>query len=159
MNEDELIQYLTAALADPQTPTRVSALVQLADLKSGVPLEPIYSALKDIDRTVRATAAFALSKLGNSNSLPYLLQAWEATVPEETNLRRQILIALGDIGGGQAVTPLLESFGNWDADLQELAISFLTEKGEDTGSSLLRHLLQQNLNPSTRAAIERRLRE
>jgi HEAT repeat protein len=159
MSERNDIRSLIALLSDSRAANRIAALVALADSKTKVPLSRIYAALTDSDRSVRAAAAFALSKVGTRKSLPYLLNAWKTTTLRDNHLRRQLLVALGDIGGGQAFAELLGSFAKWDSKLQKLAVGFLAEKGETNGPLLLKRLLRQQLKPQIRAIIQKTLEE
>ncbi|NOS89954.1 MAG: HEAT repeat domain-containing protein [Methylococcaceae bacterium] len=146
-------------LSDPSESNRVAALIALADIKARVSLTPIHAALNDPDKNVKAAAAFALSKIGNRKSLEYLLSAWKATSFQDIHLRRQLMVAIGEIGEGAALVKLLDSFAEWDYTLQELMIGFLSEKGEQNGSIILRQLLKQKLEPQIIAIINKALQK
>lgn len=120
-----------------------------------MPRNPILPLLKDADESVRAVAAFALSKVGDRQSIPALLSAWNASTEAQHHLRRQLMIALGDIGEAAALAPILEAFGSWSPELQELALGFITSESEPGRTAHLQRLLGQELPADARAMIEK----
>lgn len=159
-DEQDAAAALAGRLAGAASaPERAAALMAVAEHKARVPLRLLHAALGDADAPVRAAAAFALSKVGSRRSLPHLLRAWAATTARDRPLRRQLLVALGDLGGARALAGPLQSFSRWrDRDLQALALGFLSEKGARGGAALLRQLQQQALGATARAGVERALR-
>jgi HEAT repeat protein len=151
---DEATENSLRALSDPQPAIRLQALVCIAEHRLEVPREPLHAALADPDTDVRAAAAFALSKVGGTRSLDPLHAAWMATEAGESHLRRQLLIAIGDIGGAAALAPVLHHFAEWDAELREVALGFLGVRGEaDAARPLLRRLLVLPLDAKTREQV------
>lgn len=157
MTEHDDIQRLVDALSHENASVRASTLAYIAEHKIDVPLAAVHKLLKDLDPKVQAVAAFALSKIGDHSSLSHLQDAWKTAPAGETHLRRQLLIALADIGGANAFEFLLDSFAEWDAELQELALNFLSDKAETRGPELLKRISKQDLDFDTHAAVERAL--
>ncbi len=58
---------------------KMKTLIYLSDHPIKIPIIYLHQALKDRDKKVRATAAFALSKLGNRNSVKHLVDAWDSS--------------------------------------------------------------------------------
>ncbi|HEX3481849.1 MAG TPA: HEAT repeat domain-containing protein [Kofleriaceae bacterium] len=148
----EEIDRRIAELCHPEPRVRCSALMELAE-QDDVPLPPLHTALRDTDLAVRGCAAFALSKIGDESSLPELVDAWRSSRPEETHLRRQILIALSDVGDTKWLAQVVERFGDWPAELQELVFDQVASDSGPDAERLLAILDAQALSPPVRSAV------
>jgi HEAT repeat protein len=151
------IARLIQSLRDGDASTRESALIALAEIKVGVPSEPILPLLGDPNEAVRAAAAFALGKVGAAGTVPELLAAWRATATAQRNLRRQLLIALGDIGGATAIAPTLDAFARLSPELQEIVLDFIASEPGPSKHAHLRCLLDQEIPRKSRAKITKML--
>jgi HEAT repeat protein len=141
------------ALGSAEAAVRVQGLMSIAEHRLQVPVERLHRALTDADASVRAAAAFALSKVGGTSSIEPLHAAWSLSGPAEPHLRRQLLIALGEVGGAAALEKVLDGFAAWHSDLQELVIDFLDSGREVAAPALLRRLLAEPLDPETHERV------
>lgn len=148
------IARLVRSLRDGDREVRASALIRLAELRVGVRSAPIVPLLADPDEAVRAAAAFALGKLRDPGVVVDLLAAWRATRRSQRNLRRQLLIALGDAGGARAIEPVLDSFGQLSPELREVALDFIDSEPQPARRARLLRLLDSELPRTARTRIE-----
>lgn len=157
MSTTQEIARLLRSLDDAVAELRCTALIALAEIRQGVTGAPILPLLADPDEAVRAAAAFALSKVGDAGAVPHLLAAWRATDPSQHHLRRQLLIALGDIGGLSAIEPIVDALAHLSPELQELALGFIGSEPAPARREQLLRLLDQEVSPEARAEILRML--
>jgi hypothetical protein len=128
---------LTRALREPDPEIRTSAVIALAASWKDVPVDRVVPLLVDPHADVRAASAFALGKFGDEAVIPSLQSAWRATTPSQGHLRRQLLIALGDIGGAVAIEPAVRSFADLSFELQELVLDTLDHEPRDARRAVL----------------------
>ena len=99
---------------------REAALIAAAEGRLRVPIRLLHRALADPAPRVRAAAAFCLGKCGTRASWAHLQRAFCASARAERTLRRQLLVALCDLGSPATLQPLLAGAGSWSAAERQL---------------------------------------
>jgi len=126
---------------------KINTLIYIMENHIKFPIRYLHDLLYDSDKKVQSTAAFVLSKLGNKSSIKYLLNLWSVMNNKHTHLKRQILIALIDIGGIKSLKKISPSFSHWHVSLQELVIEYIAQtKNEKIISSFITGLKGQKPN-------------
>jgi len=95
---------LINAIKNENSYIRNSAVVGLADRRDSKAVPFILDMLNDADIGVRASAAFALGKLCNSDCIPNLSTCLRDSINVDAHLCRQLIVALTDICGDECAT-------------------------------------------------------
>jgi HEAT repeat protein len=126
-----------AALAnDPRTPEaeRVEAVELLAGFGDAALVAPLQGLLDDRAWPVRAAAAIALGRAGDSSAVPLLR---DLAVMDPPSLRRQAAMALARLAEPDAVEPLIEALWSRDENEQLDAIRALGALGDGAATEAL----------------------
>jgi HEAT repeat protein len=113
--DHQTLEYLIAALKDPQVELRIYAVRALGAIINpnlrlrlllGRAVDPLIEALKDPDFNVRSSAANALGNIGVESAVEPLLASLKDPSPL---VGGWAAFALGEIGDKRAVEPLIEA--------------------------------------------------
>ena len=125
------IPALASLSKDPDPEVRLFTANILCEINDESALPILSALLKDSDINVRAASAEAMGKIGDRRCLTML----KGALADETWVAMAAIMAMGDIGGEEALSILHECLEN--EDYREMAITAL-EKAGDRES--LRHL-------------------
>lgn len=152
-------EVLTSTLMGTDTNSKKEVLMYIAEHRYQISLPLLYPLLKDEDRQIRAITAFALGKIGDQSTIPFLSEAWFQTANEERHLKRQILIALSDIATFERLIPLFKNFKDWSEEDKMLAVDCFEsdlaqlldyEIDSETKYQVINYLLKGEINSGTR---------
>lgn len=108
---ESVVDAMLAFLAEPSRhPARAWAANVLGELKVGRAFPALITALKDLDDEVRAKAAGALGKLGDSRAVTYLLD--HLLTDPAPFVRARIAGALGQFAGNEVIDRLVRALGD-----------------------------------------------
>ena len=124
---------LTESLKNGNIDVRWMAAVALGDIADPAAIPPLVAALNDEDTYVRSRAALALAAIGKPAE--EMLIATLSTGCER--VRWGAALALGRIGGDDAVGALIGLFSDPDDDVRRRAVSALGDAGEAAIPALL----------------------
>jgi hypothetical protein len=154
IKDERVVEGLLLALDDPQPLVRNYAIFALAELASPQAIRPIARLLRDPDLGVRVRAAEALSRIGDSGVLPDLAEALVASLGVDAHLCRQLIVALADVGGVQAVDLIAPAFQSPMPEVRAAAARFLGYVGDRQTSILLQEVLREESNEAVQAAVK-----
>ncbi|QKK09184.1 MAG: c-type cytochrome [Planctomycetota bacterium] len=107
----EAASGLVPLLGDSQEQVRLAAVRTLGDLRLG-PVEEFRTRLTDPSLSVRAASAIALGKLGDSDSIPALLDALETNNNEDVYLRHGLAHGLALLDAPDALIDAVQGRGS-----------------------------------------------
>ncbi|MDK1032612.1 MAG: HEAT repeat domain-containing protein, partial [Planctomycetia bacterium] len=120
---------------------RASVLRRVKRTRRRVDTEEIMRSLDDNDRDVRAEAALALGRVGETAALDRLSRLLN---DPDSGVRREAAQALGMIGDERALEPLLEAIGGNAEEVRHAAAKALGQVGGDASKSLLRDIVKSS---------------
>ncbi len=153
IKDDRAVDGLIEALQDPKPLVRNYAIFALAEIGNPRAMEPIVRMLNDSDIEVRSRAAWALGKIGDRSCMPALAAALKDALEVDAHLCRQLIVALADIGGIEAVASILPAFQSSIPEVRVVAADFLGYIGDDQTREILSDLIQKESNPDVQAAL------
>ena len=113
----EAIPEFISALQDPDPTVVRNAAVALAFFANPEGMSELLSALQDPDEFRRWEAVFSLREIGDAGTVEALVPLLDQRVEPATRVRSETALVLGRLGGGEAITALLEALQQ-DADPQ-----------------------------------------
>ena len=123
-----------------------NALVQIGEPS----IEPLISALQDVDSNMRRSAAFALGRIGDTRAVESLVASLK---DEDTNVRWHATSALGKIKDARAIEPLfVSSKKDGQSKVRKQALNALVEMGPLAVERLLQGLKETSSYSRWRAA-------
>ena len=152
-------EVLTSTLMGADNNAKKEMLVYIAEHRYKISCSVLHPLLGDEDIEVRAITAFALGKIGDQSTIPFLVEAWFHTANEERHLKRQILIALSDIATFEQLIPLFKNFKDWSEEDKMLAVDCFEsdlaqlldyEIDSETKYQIVQYLLGGEINSGTR---------
>ncbi|NSW54081.1 MAG: HEAT repeat domain-containing protein [Anaerolineae bacterium] len=141
LDDNNAIEPLTGALADPEPTVRAAAIAALAQLQGSAAAREIVPMLKDDDAGVRQRAAEALTGLGRG-AVSRLVDALNTTNNAYQAELAAVLAAIGE----EAVEPLVEALGESSANTREGAQAALVLLDAATVPALIEALADADEN-------------
>lgn len=128
-----VLDTLQAALADPDWTVREEAATTLGKLGADEAVEALRTALADRFWQVRLASVRSLGRLGRASgaAVPEVIAQLEQPSP---NLRKEAVIALGQIGDARVAPVLERAAGDPDPDVRKLARLALSTLARSTES-------------------------
>ncbi|MCP4900970.1 MAG: hypothetical protein GY906_28715 [bacterium] len=133
------VPVLVAALKDSYPDVRSEAALALGEMKVEAATKPLKKALKDADDSVVASVAKALGQLGAQSATRTLGKVLKRR--KEGVGRWEVVIALGEIGGADAIKILTAALADDDRWVRHYAATALINLDPQDESELRRHLL------------------
>jgi HEAT repeat protein len=152
--DEQTVDGLVATLQDPRPFVRNYAVFALAEIGNAKAIRPIIRMLGDPDIGVRSRAAWALGRIGDFTCMADLAAALRESLEIDTHLCRQLIVALADIGGREAVESILPAFESSDPEVRIIAARFLGYVGDRMTRARLKELRDQEENEGVRTAID-----
>jgi len=176
---------LMEALRDRDTNVRVYAAYALGEIRVPRAAEPLLQALQDAEWCVRNQAAWALREIRGPAITEPLVAALKGEKPDEAHIlwllrhadaadtirhlpallkdpapatRIRAVRALGEVGGKEAVDPLITALADRDANVRLSAVNALAELGDDRAEQPFKTLLSREQDASVREAAKKALR-
>jgi HEAT repeat protein len=147
-NQDAVPALVEALRTDPDF--FVAETVTWALVRCGaVAVEPVIALLDDGSALARARAAHALSKLGDARAVPALIDRLDR--PDEWAVREKCVLALGRLGGDEAIGALVALLGAAHPELATMVSQALESLGEPTVPALLARI--DDRDPYVRAQV------
>lgn len=115
---------LVALSKDPDPEVRLFTANILCEIRDGAALPILFTLIKDADINVRSASAEAMGKIGDSSSLAALKEA----LSDEAWVAMAAVIAIGDLGGEEALSILYECLEN--EEYREIAITAIENAGK-----------------------------
>ncbi len=112
---------------------RAGAAKALGENGGARAVEPLIEALEDDDGDVRSSAAWALGTIGKAAVEPLIkeLEYEDSSTPHPWEVRMYAARALGKIGDGRAVEPLITALGDEDEYVCDAAKEALRKLGHE----------------------------
>jgi HEAT repeat protein len=140
---------LSEALHDTDPDVRWKAAVALGESGSEAAIAPLVHALSDPDTFVRSRVARALSRYRDAALQPALT----AMTAEDPLLRAGAAVALGEIGGENAIHALIHAFGDPDPSVRKIAESAVALQGEKAIVPLIAALAEEKVRDAAATAL------
>lgn len=122
LRQEKTIQELVSQMSSKDSDIRFEAVAVLATL--GQPaIASLIIALKDSNAFIRARAAIALGKLGDTSAIMPLISALKDNTDENTWVRLRSAWALGQIKGTEQIAPLTQSLKKEENEFVRAAIT------------------------------------
>jgi HEAT repeat protein len=150
LDDIRAIEVLVDAVFDESRDVRTKAIVTLGEITSELATDALFAIYDDPDADAeeQQTALFELGKRGDQRAVEGLISLLQFN-PQVDN-RIYAALVLGEIGGAEAVSSLIDALCDDVQDVADHALKSLVKLGNDATEPLV-----QNLRESTNA--ERRM--
>jgi HEAT repeat protein len=152
------LEVLVDAAYDESRDVRTKAIVTLGEFSSSLATDALYIIFDDmqVDTEDQQTALFELGKRGDARALDGLIDLLQFDT--QVDNRIYAALVLGDIGGQEAVTSLIDALCDDVQDVADNALKSLIKLGNDATGPLLQNL-QESANAERRMWVVRALGE
>lgn len=157
--DQRAFEGLVNALKNENSFIRNSAVLGLANRKDSRAVSFILDVLNDADIGVRASAAFALGKLGNSDCIPNLSACLRESINVDAHLSRQLIVALTDICGGDCSNIIAIGLESSIPIVRSTTAEFLGQIGNKDIVTKLSEYLFSETDQEVRKVIQEALSE
>lgn len=139
-NDHRAVQPLISALDDREGDVRAAAAASLGRLGNASAIDPLVRMLGDDSSNARDAAVKSLTQIGQP-----AFGALVAALDEKNNLTQsEAAQVLGDIGGHQAIEPLIKAFKKGDSSVRHNAVLSLMKIDPASITEPFMDLLQSN---------------
>lgn len=124
LRAEEAVEPLVVMLADDARGVRSAVAGALATIGSREAVEPLIEYLDDPSPWTRATIAYALGELGSEQAVEPLLATLDID-DQDVNVRRAVIVALGQINSPRSDEALRRALDDQDAEVRRYAAEAL----------------------------------
>ncbi len=152
------LEVLVDAAYDDSRDVRTKSIVTLGEFSSTLATDALYIIFDDmqVDAEDQQTALFELGKRGDARALDGLIDLLQ--FDNQVDNRIYAALILGDIGGQEAVSSLIDALCDDEQDVADNALKSLIKLGNDATEPLLNNL-QESANAERRLWVIRALGE